>query len=226
MRSTLKGVPVPDVGDDLLASYEAGFNAAGIVVPVASVAAARTILAEAEASRSPAAAVHPFYFDVNGVLYRAAGDKGGDGAYRLQAVNEVEAYTNQAESAIEGTWTVGVGAWKVLVNATVPSKPYNRLCLVAGTAWCRILRGSLDLEIYFSRIARNTTFKAHVSGQDDDNTSVTAVGLIPAGAQPDISMWFKSVKDATQANNKVAEFQLTADEWTRMTVMLWPVSMG
>nr|DAS24133.1 MAG TPA: hypothetical protein [Caudoviricetes sp.] len=226
MHNSLRGVPVPDSGDDLLASYEKSFDAAGIVVPVASVAAARTILARAEADNVPATPAHPFYFDMNGIFYRATGVKNDRGAYILQVMNEATVYTNQAGPAIQGTWELEIGKWKALVEAVVPTAPYDRMYLCTGTAWCRIINGSLDLEIYTRITDRSTTYKAHVNGQDDDNTSVTAAGIIKAGEKPDITMWFKSVLDATQANNKFAKFQLSSDDWTRMTIMTWPISMA
>ena len=47
---TIKGATVPDAGDDLLAAWDAYDRSVGTIMPADSPAAARTILASAEAA--------------------------------------------------------------------------------------------------------------------------------------------------------------------------------
>ena len=64
-----KGIPIPEAGDDLLSAWPNALDAAGVIFPAQSVAAAREILSKAEAIGHPPTPAHPAYVDVGGVLY-------------------------------------------------------------------------------------------------------------------------------------------------------------
>lgn len=221
-----KGAVVPGVGDDLLGAWGAFTDSLGVIIPVASVSAAQAILAKAVDNGTPATAARPLYFNVNGIIYESDGRPGDRGGYRMRPLNENQIFLQTPPSDIAGKWQLARGAYKSLITMNIPTAPYDRGYMAFGTAWCRIEAGSLDLEIYTRYSAKDTTFKAHVNGQDDDNTDCTANGIIRAGETPDISMWFKGVKDRSHANSAIAKFELTADQWTRLMVFTFPITMG
>lgn len=223
MHNTSKGIPVPDAGDDLLRAYEAGFNAAGIVVPFASIAAFRAALAAAEAAGAPATAAHPWYGDVGGVLYRANGSKGGNAVYDLEAVNGVKHHVFPCLADISGVHTLNEGQWKRVVQANLDTKPYDRWFFASGSVWTRVQQGGCDIELYRSRSDNSTAAKSGVNHSDDGTTIVTMAGLIPAGGPGDMALYVYARKRADSA--AVLKVQLSRDTWTRLDVIVGPASM-
>ncbi len=74
-ETTWRGITVPTPGDDLLASFRSLGADIGVITPVASVAAARTLLAAATNAGATVNAAHPAYFDIGGVFYNASEKK-------------------------------------------------------------------------------------------------------------------------------------------------------
>ncbi|MCR2051828.1 hypothetical protein NSA19_02955 [Actinomyces bowdenii] len=225
-ESHWNGAVLPTVGDDLLGAWAAFANSLGVITPVENVAAAQAILAKAVDNGTPATPAHPAYFNVHGIVYMSDGRPGNRGGYNMKPVNENQIFLQTPPAAIAGKWQLARGAYKSLISMNIPTEPYDRGYMAFGTAWCRIEAGSLDLEIYTKYTAKDTTFKSHVNGQDDDNTDCIAHGIIRAGETPDITMWFKGVKDRSHANSAIAKFELTSDQWTRLMVYTFPISMG
>lgn len=223
MHNTPKGIPVPDAGDDLLRSYEAGFSAAGIVVPFSSVAAFRAALAAAEAAKSPASSRYPWYGDINGVLYRADGSKGANNAYDLEAVNRTRHYRFPAARGISGIHTLTEGQWKLLSEADLGVVPYDRWFLAIGSAWTRVKSGGADLELYRSRSDSHTLAKSGINHSDDGSTQVVIAGVIPAGQKSDIALYIFARKREDSAATLTV--QLSEDEWTSLTIITGPNSM-
>lgn len=225
MINNTKGIPVPESGDDLLTAYAAGFNAAGVVIPATSIADARAMVSKAESEGNPPTNAHPWYFDVKGVLYKCTGYKGGNGIWDLQCMNQADTANNMVGPSVQGTHTRAVGQWKHLVSCEMQVKPYDRAYMAIGTAWIRVTAGVVDLELYNSSRDVSTQFKSRVNGADDGNTTVNGMGFIPAGVKPDISMYVAATRGAGVSPGP-ATFQLSADTWSRLLVMAWPISMA
>ena len=120
MHNTAKGATIPDPGDDLLAAWDAYDQTVGTIMPTDSIAAARTTLASAEAAGTGPTAAHPWYFDMNNVIYRATGAKSSGGVFTLAPVNEVETYSASA-SAFRSSGVVPVWMMFGLMLARPPS---------------------------------------------------------------------------------------------------------
>lgn len=76
---------VPTVDDNLIEAWDAYDDSAGRVMPAASVAAARVMLAAAPSGAVSKA--RPAVFIIDDILYTADGSKGGDGSFNINPAN-------------------------------------------------------------------------------------------------------------------------------------------
>ena len=221
MHENQKRIPIPDPGDDILNSLETAFNAAGIIVPYYSVSAFRTALASAETAGVAPTAAHPWYGDIAGIVYRANGSKNpATGVYVISPVNETQWTSDVGGRVSLGDHTIAAGesgALKV-TGTTLPVASYDRLIFATGTMWAAVKAGNVDLELRMN----GTRFRARIPNVDDGNISVSGAILLPAGVQPD----FELCAVASVTGGNAAVVTLVSDEWTRITVMAWPVSMA
>ena len=72
---SLRGVQLPDAGDNILSSLGEITRTTGSIRAVESVSAARVILTAAETAGLAPTPQYPAYFDVSGIIYRATGAK-------------------------------------------------------------------------------------------------------------------------------------------------------
>lgn len=79
------GGVVPTVDDNLIEAWDAYDDSAGRVMPAASVAAARVMLAAAPSGAVSKA--RPAVFIIDDILYTADGSKGGDGSFNINPAN-------------------------------------------------------------------------------------------------------------------------------------------
>lgn len=220
MHNTPKGVPVPDAGDDLLTSYETAFNAAGIVVRLPSVAAFRAALAAAQAAGAPPTTATPWYASIGPTMYVADGTT-RNGTHVLTAVGTPQTWETSAAASITATHTVGAGGWVTLTETPIEAAPYDRKLLVLGSAWCRVLSGTVDVELYHDIHGTTPIGRARVNSADDGNTGVSAYFHLRAGQSVTVGMYLKSVHDP-----QASTVQVSGDGWTRVQVMAWPADMG
>ena len=179
-----KGVTVPSVGDDLLDAWPAAFDTAGIYIPCASVAAARTILAAAIAAGHIVTSATPAMFLVgsgpNRVTYIADGSQSG-GAYRLSPINETKITT------VANQWS---GAKTLTANQRInlsvaPMDPvgYDRAVDAVGTSYGSEVSGVVHLGILIQGSALSL---ARFDSGDNVSQSVVNAGVIPAGESPSV----------------------------------------
>ena len=216
MHNTWKGVPVPDAGDDLLGSYETGLTAAGIIIPAASVAAARVMLAAAEAAGVLPSAAHPAYFDIGSNIYRSVGTKGTNNVFDLKMINEPDF---QEDNIAAGAKITGVsGQVKNLITSTLPTRPYRRTVL----AWAMVdaqVSGVAGLKV----VVQGGDGQSSRWETNSDMTTQTAMNMrsVEAGVAPDIraqisfggSGLTSTVTCGTNTND------------LKLGVIAWPVSM-
>ena len=218
-HSTIKGATVPDAGDDLLAAWDAYDRTVGTIMPANSPAAARTILASAEAAGVGPTAAHPWYFDMAGIIYRATGAKTATGAFTLAPVNEVERYIVEAGN-FENTGNsihLDKGQWAI-ANANAPTKPYDRIAFAWGMADGYFTAGSgsgINLEILIQN--KDGQIARFPNTGTEQSTSVMSMGYVPAGVDPEVILAAKGDGTFTITNNSAAN---------RLLVLFFPVSMA
>lgn len=179
-----KGIPVPDAGDDLLDAWPAALDAAGLVFPAASVAAAREILARAESlGRAPTAA-HPAYIDVGGVLYRADGAKSG-GRWVLRPVNETQ--TAEGRIAESHQWGLQSDQRVDTAVADLGVRPYDRLVQAVFTVWGQVVGGVVDAHLTIMNRNFVSRFPAAAYGS---TVTVTGMAVVLAGQNPAVRAGF------------------------------------
>lgn len=183
-----KGPIIPSVGDDLLDAWPDAFDTAGIYIPCASVAAARTILAAAIAAGHAITPAAPAMFLVGSgaqrVAYVADGTKNTAGVYVLSPINEPQRVRAGRTQDAGVTRTLAAGASLNVITTNLGAVPYDRaitieaLCFgtVTGNIW---LRAYPPGEAYVS---------ARFSAGDSQSQPLPARGKILAGQDPDIKL--------------------------------------
>ena len=213
-----RGVWVPGAGDDLLASWQTMAGQIGAYVPVASVAAARALLDEAQAAGIGATTSNPILFligsGVQKIAYVADGTK--------ESSKWVLAPLNESES-VEQTYTLGTrltvtsGQWSAMISSTLPARPYDRSVQVWGTAYGNVT-GNVDLDI---RIRDADDVLSRFSSGDAQSASVTNYGIIPANTAPGIRL---GVRGGSPSGG---EIKLSADgRLNRLIVVATPITMS
>lgn len=177
-----KGTLVPEVGDDLLGSWDTFSDSLGIITPVGSIAAARAVLSKAADEGHPPTSTHPAYFDVDGNLYRSAGLRTGGGVWVLQALSEVEAW----DGTYNNSWTnrLGAGVFTGMIKADIPVRDYDRRVVVDGVLYGSVSSGNIDACVQ----AQGRMKLARLDTGDAQSTSVTVQAIIKAGEAPNIAL--------------------------------------
>ena len=216
-HTNTRGVVVPDSGDDILSSLEASLNALGVIIPAASVASARSMLASAEAAGTLPTAAHPAYFDVGSkpVMYRATGSKGTNGVYALDIVNEPWS----KEYTVGGsTTTKAAGSQSTLITADIPTAPYDRTILAWGMA-----NGSTNNVNGLKILMRNrdgNTWRWE-AGASQQSAVVFNLDICPAGVDPQV------ILAATWGGTGNSTLTISsATDANRLMVLAFPRSMA
>lgn len=175
-----KGVPIPEPQDDLLSAWQAAFDAAGIIVPVGSVAAARAVIQKASDAGAPPTTAHPLYLDVNGVVYRAGGSKGAGGAWALGAIG---GHTRVRVGRVtrEQTYPLRPGDRWDMAQVDIGTAPYDRMIEASFTCYGQVLKGTCDLHLTVGDVNNLARF---TPTQNGDTVSVIAAYACPAGTNP------------------------------------------
>lgn len=175
---------MPDAGDDLLGAWPAALDAAGLVFPAASVAAAREILTRAEGLGHAPTAAHPAYIDVGGVLYRADGAKSA-GRWILRPVNEAQAEEGSIPESHQ--WGLQSDQRADAVSVDLGIRPYDRLVQAVFTVWGQVVAGVVDAHLTI--MSRN--FAARFpSAANGATVTVTGMAVVPAGQNPAVRAGF------------------------------------
>ena len=214
-----KNVPIPSVGDDLLKAWADYSDAIGVIVPAASVAAARVLLTKAEADGRGPTPEHPVAFLIHGIIYTSTGLKGSNNVWDLTPEGGRETYWMGLTKRSKTYIAAGVYAWQdKFTQAGV--KPYDRLCKVTATMWAEAWDG-VDLVVWVNGYEAYAAFPTGWLGDNSVGSSqtVTTWRLIPAGVEPDVWAGVRGRRPtswvATDSNSA----------WASMIVEFAPVAM-
>jgi hypothetical protein len=217
--TTWRGVPLIEAGDGILTSLALLANNLNVGVPVASIAAARTLLTQAEADGVAPTSSNPALFmvgeGVKRVLYTSDGSKTG-GVWALSPVNEPSRarFGRGEDSGV--TRSLSQGDTLTVISGALPSAPYDRaismeaICYgsVTGNIWLRIYPPG---EAYVS---------ARFSSGDQQSQPLPARGKILAGQSPELR-----VAVVGGAGGGSITFGTTADN-TVLFVDAFPITMA
>lgn len=209
-----KGAPIPEAGDDLLTAWPNALDALGTIMSASSVPAARLALTRAETEGHPATSAHPAYIDIDGVMYRSIGARGGDETIDLVPINQIES----ARDYYGHSWknTLNSGVYSGMIISSLRMRPYNRKIIAFGAAWMSNISGHMDLEIN----AQGIVGKARFSVGTDSTQNIIVVANVPAGTAPKIQMGVRGGQPS--GTGELAPHA----EWTYLDVVAFPISMG
>lgn len=206
-----KGLVLPGPGDDILGSFEKLADTTGVITSVSSPAAARSILAQAEAEGKPATGSAPYFFNILGTLWSATGEKGQNGAFDLMPFANPDwgAVSNQ----LSGQFELSNGEYRKMAEiGKIPVRPYDRLVLAIGQIWGKNTQGkTVDLEVWVNGEKGRGRL-----GEWDENVMAMTLGVLPAETVPDISMWALG----TPGGSKV--IFSGQDSWSRFFALAFP----
>ena len=221
-----RGVWVPGAGDDLLASWQTMAGRLGVFVPVASVAAARALLDEAQAAGIGASTSNPIMFLVGSgaqkVAYTADGSKSNN-VWVLAPINEVE----QIEQTFTqgGAFTLAKDAWGTLLVSSLPARPYDRAVQVFGTAWGAVSNGNVDLALWIGGDDEvRATFVPGASVAQSQ--TVLNFGVIPANTAPDIQLGLRGTTNTNGVGDGGSITISQGARWNRLVVSAQPITMS
>ena len=181
-----RGVWVPGAGDDLLASWQTMAGRLGVFVPVASVAAARALLDEAQAAGIGASTSNPITFQVGSgaqkVAYTADGSKSNN-VWVLAPINEVEIDDTTYLTPWSGykQFSVASGAYSNMMTSKLQARPYDRRVTASAAAYGKKIanRPTFRLTVHDGR-----RFFARFDADGDSASAGPLSFVIPANAAP------------------------------------------
>lgn len=216
--NTPKGSVVPQAADALLDAWTKYDASVGIISQFASIAAFRTALAAAEAAGTPATASHPWFGDMNGIIYRATGSKGSDNVYDLLPINMVEGHDDVSAGAQGAAITRTPGSQHQIITSKLPVRPYRRMVLAIGMANASV-NGTCGLRILINNREGNT------ARWSTDSTAETVmavnIGFVEAGADPQVIM----AATFGGTTNSTITFSRDVNS-NRLDVLAFPVTMS
>jgi hypothetical protein len=202
--TTWRGVPLLESGDGILEGLALLANSLNVGIPVASVAAARTLLTQAEADGVAPTSSNPALFMIGEgtkrILYISDGSK-ADGVWVLSPVNEVDYDEVGSSSFVNTGQTVTVGSGKQYAIATASHlgvKPYPRLVLAWGMAAGEVTVGSGNLVVLINNSDGQLGRWESDAGQS--TVSSMNMGVVAAGNDPQVIL---GVRGGTEAKNTI-----------------------
>lgn len=223
MHRTVRGILVPDAGDDLLAAYEKGLDSAGVITKFDSVLALRTALKSAEAAGVGPTPDNKWYADVQGVMYACDGSKSGD-VFVVRPVNEVE-FSYAGTTLARAGYSLAKDQRRTVTSVTLPTRNYDRVVYANGTAWARVTAGEVFLEIASNGSQRLPGGGwAWLPDRGDMSVSVTALFKVLAGVSCTLSLNIVGGVGNASATGGTAEMQ--ADNGEGLTVISYPTTMA
>lgn len=214
-----KGVLVPEPADGLIDALTKQAESLQVVIPVASIAAARTLLTQAATAGAVISQTKPALFRVGGaegVYYECVG-KNAEGVWVLRPFNEVE--VDEAKYSLGSKLTVTTGKFSAMCTANLPTRPYDRVITATASSY-GAATGNVDLCLRMGATTQGQTLARFSSG-DAHNVTVTNTFIYRAGEAPLISL---GVLGGSGGGGTV---QLSSDErLTRMICIANPISMN
>lgn len=218
-----RGVWVPGANDDLLAGWQTMAGQIGAYVPVASVAAARALLDQAQAAGIGATTSSPILFLVGSgaqkVAYTADGSK-SNSIWVLAPINEV---TYKADTYETPAWTgykpfsVAAGASSRMMKSNLAAAPYARVAHVVAAAYGRATAGNPRLRL---NVHGGGLFYGRFDSSED-TCMAAGMCVIPANASPDITV---SLFGGGSTSSTV---ELSGEEnQSALLVMAFPITMS
>ena len=204
---SLRGVQLPDAGDNILPSLGEITRTTGSIRAVASVTEALMILTAAETAGLAPTPQYPAYFDIGGIVYRAAGAK-INSVWTLSPVNEVEVKVN---SYAGGTITRESGAQHALITSSLPARPYGRVVSAQGMVNASA-SGTIGLRILILN-AGGATARWETGAGLQTQTAINS-GVVPAGVDPQVILALSfggtgnstaTISSSTDANRLIVE---------------------
>jgi hypothetical protein len=220
--TTWRGVPLLESGDGILEGLALLANNLNVGIPVDSVAAARTLLTQAEVDGVAPTSSNPAMFlvgeGVKRILYISDGAKSSD-VWVLSPINEVE-YSEVAYTAGDLISHSGYGTYTRLITANLPTRAYDRVAIGWGTATGDVGAGKFNVVVRMNGI-----YDGQLARWDsaDAQSSVSTLNLrkIHAGVDPDINL---SVMSAGTGTNTVQ--MATSENSTKLIVLAFPITMA
>lgn len=175
------GATVPGAGDDLLAAWPRMLDTVGVIVRAQSITAARQMLTAQVGQGLAVSTDKPVYFDVNGVLYRADGTKGG-GQYVLRIVSESQMVKDSPSAWT--THTLASDQRKQMVTSSLPAAPYPRH---VKATWIMNATVSAGVGYAYVEMPGDKGFADIRRDTHGATATAVAVGRVEAGVAPQIS---------------------------------------
>jgi len=220
--TTWRGVPLMGPGDGILTGLAVLASNLNVGIPVASIAAARTLLTQADVDGVAPTTSNPALFmigeGVKRVLYTSDGSK-ESGVWILAPINEVE-YTETAYTAGQNITRSGAGLYNRLVTSPLAARPYDRVAIAWGTGTGDVTAGRFNL------VARmQGTQDGQLARWDsaDAQATVSTMNLarLAAGVDPDINL---SIMSAGTGTNTVQ--MASSANSTKLIVLAFPITMA
>lgn len=218
-----RGIWEPAAGDGLLEAWQTMASQLGVYTPVASPAAARAVLDQAQAAGMGATTSAPIVFligsGVSQVQYVADGSK-TSGKWNLEPTNRVTYADDTYET---GSWSglqefsVAAGAYSNMMKSSLAAAPYDRRVEAIVTAYGQRTAGAprFRLRMHDGKVIYGT-FDA-----DPASCTVSLGCVIPANATPSITAGLFGGGTGT------SKVKLSGEEnQNGMMVTAYPVSMA
>lgn len=220
MAYSLKKFFLPDSATSLLAGFKQSLESMGSIIPETSVSDARARLSLAEAAGGGASVATPWYFDVQGVLYRTVGEKNAStGKWILSPVNEPQFWEGQYTGG--ETTNLAQFQFKPLISAAaIGQKPYARMVVCSGFAYGSVTKGKANLGLRIGSVSDQA--EARFDAGDASAAAVMNMGIIPAGTDPVISLGV--VGDHPSVSSSV--YLGAAGKLTKLLVTAHPITMA
>ena len=216
-----KGAAVPEAGDPLIPAFSAFADTIGVIQPTASIAAMRAAIESAAVAGNSPTATHPAFFDLNGIIYRATGERSSTGTLRVAPVNEVEHFVGEYTRVGETEITRPPGGQFGMIEANLPVRPYDRLVLAWGMANARV-NGVMALAVL---IMNQGGIAARWENNASNQTSSTFnMGLVPAGKDPRVILALQAGSYPGLAASTA--YLSSASNAHRLAVAAFPVAMS
>ena len=219
MKKSWRGVPVIEGDDPIVESLGKLSESLAVGTPVASVAAARVLLAAAENQGSPPTPDAPAIFLMGQgprrVVYVADGSKTSSGTWILGVVNETEMQIDTCRGAVIARQP---GSQHALITSSLPSRAYDRGVTVVGLVNASV-QGVAGARILIGNTAGVTARWTTNSGAE--SVSTINAGIIPAGTDPQIilALTFGGTTDSTVTISD-------AIDANRLVVQAFPITMA
>lgn len=211
-----KGVLVPEPADGLIDALTKQAESLQVVIPVASIAAARTLLTQAANAGAVISQTKPALFRVGGaegVYYECVG-KNAEGVWKLHPFNEIE--VDETTYNIGGSHKAGEGVFSGMMYSKLPTRPYDRVVTVTANAYGSAV-GNIDFCLQGQDSAMSLS---RWSAGDSVSVAVTNSFTIPAGVTPKISA---GVRGGSQGGGTVVTSKDT--KLNRMVCVAYPITM-